>query len=102
MARRRRLISSSLLPENIGPQITSIHPVLPLKNSMRLIKHGTAVWLGVTSLRPVVDTMQGYEQDLLRAAAIPCRLRRREEAGDDPEYACATAYAGDHLGSRWK
>src|SRR5258705_11905009 len=34
MARRRRRISSSLLPENIGPQMTSIHPTLPVMMSM--------------------------------------------------------------------
>src|SRR5579863_306141 len=34
MARRRRLISSSLLPENMGPQITSIHPTLPVMISI--------------------------------------------------------------------
>src|SRR5215467_5486961 len=32
-ARRRRRISSSLLPENIGPTITSIQPILPLTMS---------------------------------------------------------------------
>src|SRR5262249_15787067 len=32
-ARRRRRISSSLLPENIGPTTTSIHPMLPLTMS---------------------------------------------------------------------
>lgn len=37
MARRRRRISSSLLPENIGPQITSTHPTLPLTNSIETI-----------------------------------------------------------------
>ena len=34
MARRSRRISSSLFPENIGPQITSIHPTLPVMMSM--------------------------------------------------------------------
>ena len=34
MALRRRLISSSLLPENMGPQITSIHPTLPVTISI--------------------------------------------------------------------
>ena len=34
MARRRRRINSSLLPENMGPQITSIHPTLPLMMSI--------------------------------------------------------------------
>src|SRR5579871_4294210 len=33
-ARRRRRISSSLLPENIGPQMTSIHPIWPVTISM--------------------------------------------------------------------
>src|ERR1700681_839861 len=32
-ARRRRRISSSLLPENIGPTTTSIQPMLPLTMS---------------------------------------------------------------------
>src|SRR5207245_7132746 len=32
-ARRRRRISSSLLPENIGPTTTSIQPILPLTMS---------------------------------------------------------------------
>src|ERR1041384_3351110 len=41
MARRSRLISSSLLPENIGPQITSIHPILPVMMSIRIVKHVT-------------------------------------------------------------
>ena len=41
MARRRRLISSSLLPENMGPQITSIHPTLPVMMSIRTVQHGT-------------------------------------------------------------
>jgi len=27
MARRKRRMSSSLLPENMGPQMTSIHPM---------------------------------------------------------------------------
>src|SRR5580692_6297916 len=34
VARRRRRISSSLLPENMGPQITSIQPRLPVKTSI--------------------------------------------------------------------
>src|SRR5580658_11124654 len=34
-ARRRRRISSSLLPENIGPTITSIQPMLPFTMSTR-------------------------------------------------------------------
>src|SRR5579864_8936940 len=34
MARRRRRISSSLLPENMGPQITSIQPRLPVTKSI--------------------------------------------------------------------
>src|SRR5437868_3086527 len=34
IARRRRRISSSLLPENIGPQITSIQPTLPVTMSI--------------------------------------------------------------------
>src|SRR5271170_3223083 len=34
MARRSRRISSSLLPENMGPQIASIHPRLPLTKSI--------------------------------------------------------------------
>src|SRR4051794_34721584 len=34
MALRRRLISSSLFPENMGPQMTSIHPTLPVMMSM--------------------------------------------------------------------
>jgi hypothetical protein len=37
MALRRRLISSSLLPENMGPQITSIHPTLPVMISIRTV-----------------------------------------------------------------
>ena len=41
MALRRRLISSSLLPENMGPQITSIHPTLPVMISIRSVQHGT-------------------------------------------------------------
>src|SRR5690242_2186022 len=32
-ARRRRRISSSLLPENMGPTMTSIQPILPLTMS---------------------------------------------------------------------
>ena len=35
MARRRRRISSSLLPENMGPQMTSIQPTLPVMMSMK-------------------------------------------------------------------
>src|SRR6266852_852041 len=35
-ARRRRRISSSLLPENIGPTTTSIQPILPLTMSTGL------------------------------------------------------------------
>src|SRR5689334_11054046 len=34
MARRSRRISSSLLPENMGPQMTSIHPTFPVMMSM--------------------------------------------------------------------
>src|SRR6266478_4110471 len=34
IARRERRISSSLLPENIGPQITSIQPRLPVTKSI--------------------------------------------------------------------
>src|SRR5271166_2809610 len=34
LARRRRRINSSLLPENIGPQITSIQPILPVIKSI--------------------------------------------------------------------
>src|SRR5258707_15119233 len=34
MARRKRRMSSSLLPENIGPQITSIQPRLPVTKSI--------------------------------------------------------------------
>src|SRR5579862_8551554 len=34
MARRRRRISSSLLPENMGPQMTSIQPTFPIMISM--------------------------------------------------------------------
>src|ERR1017187_9420099 len=41
MARRKRLISSSLLPENMGPQITSIHPTLPVMMSIGTVQHGT-------------------------------------------------------------
>src|ERR1041385_2606095 len=37
MARRRRRMSSSLLPENIGPQITSIHPMLPVTISINSV-----------------------------------------------------------------
>jgi hypothetical protein len=43
MARRSRRISSSLLPENIGPQIASIHPRLPATKSIDkfwMISHG--------------------------------------------------------------
>jgi hypothetical protein len=85
-------------------RITYARILAPRKETSHFttLKSRTPLGLGVTYLRPVVDTMQGYEQDLLRAAAIPRRLRRRQEACDDPEYACATAYAGDHLGSRWK
>src|SRR5437867_7338177 len=36
MARRRRRINSSLLPENMGPQTTSIHPTLPVRISISL------------------------------------------------------------------
>src|SRR5258708_1808589 len=35
MARRSRRINSSLFPENIGPQIASIHPRLPLTKSIK-------------------------------------------------------------------
>src|ERR1700730_13781882 len=35
MARRSRRINSSLFPENIGPQIASIHPKLPLTKSIK-------------------------------------------------------------------
>src|SRR5882762_6920339 len=34
MARRSRLINSSLLPENMGPQTTSIQPILPVMKSI--------------------------------------------------------------------
>src|SRR5690349_18885967 len=34
MDRRKRRISSSLFPENIGPQITSIHPTFPVTISI--------------------------------------------------------------------
>src|SRR6266542_1182080 len=37
MDRRSRRISSSLLPENIGPQITSIHPTLPVTISIESV-----------------------------------------------------------------
>jgi hypothetical protein len=33
-ARRSRRINSSLLPENMGPQITSIHPMFDLTMSI--------------------------------------------------------------------
>src|SRR6185369_17288598 len=38
MARRNRRISSSLLPENMGPQITSIHPMLPVMMSIEKVR----------------------------------------------------------------
>src|ERR1035437_4431277 len=41
MALRRRLINSSLLPENMGPQITSIHPTLPVMISIRTVQDDT-------------------------------------------------------------
>jgi hypothetical protein len=34
MARRKRRINSSLLPENMGPQMTSIQPTLPVMMSI--------------------------------------------------------------------
>src|SRR5580704_6162661 len=37
MARRNRRISSSLLPENMGPQIASIHPRLPETKSIKTV-----------------------------------------------------------------
>jgi hypothetical protein len=40
MALRRRLINSSLLPENMGPQITSIHPTFPVMMSIRTVQDG--------------------------------------------------------------
>src|ERR1019366_8756023 len=45
-------------------------------------------------------TMQVYEKDLLRPAAVrDRRLRRREKTGHDPEHAGAGAHAAHHLGS---
>src|SRR5438874_13182198 len=41
MARRKRLINCSLFPENMGPQITSIQPKLPVMISIRSVQHGT-------------------------------------------------------------
>ena len=41
MARRRRRINSSLLPENMGPQMTSIHPTLPVMMSIRIAQDDT-------------------------------------------------------------
>src|SRR4051812_37932089 len=34
VARRRRRINSSLLPENMGPQTTSIQPIFPVMTSI--------------------------------------------------------------------
>src|SRR5450755_310936 len=42
MERRSRRISSSLLPENIGPQITSIQPRLPVTKSISGDAHASA------------------------------------------------------------
>src|SRR5262249_42407263 len=49
-ARRRRRISSSLLPENIGPTTTSIHPMLPFTISTRLSLLSTADFSTARSL----------------------------------------------------
>src|SRR5271169_6667625 len=42
LARRRRRINSSLLPENMGPQMTSIQPTLPVIISIDPILTGNA------------------------------------------------------------
>src|SRR5947208_783277 len=62
MARRNRRISSSLLPENIGPQITSIQPRLPVKNSIRQY---TSVEALSTRARP--QTLAPYDWTMAKA-----------------------------------
>src|SRR3712207_5452602 len=52
MARRSRRISSSLFPENIGPQITSIQPMLPIANSIGTSMLSSAPLLGARVIRP--------------------------------------------------
>src|ERR1035438_3397722 len=81
MARRSRRINSSLLPENMGPQITSIHPILPLTNSMSLLLHATAAL--AMARRERGCTMQSYEKDSLRPiAGRDCRPRSEEHTSE--------------------
>src|SRR5262249_340788 len=61
IARRTRRMSSSLLPLNITPQITSIHPARPLEND------------------PAENTGAGSDEDL--AEDYDAAGHRRREAG---------------------
>src|ERR1017187_3547590 len=65
MALRRRLINSSLLPENMGPQITSIHPTLPVMISIRTVQHGTKH--AVNPVRRIPDRLTAPRNRLILA-----------------------------------
>src|ERR1041384_5735732 len=80
MARRRRRISSSLLPENIGPQITSIQPTLPVTMSIGIAQDDT-VQGGLPSCGPVWKC-RPLPGPLIRHRAR--RSRRYVVAGREP------------------
>src|SRR5260221_12383441 len=78
VARRRRRISSSLLPENMGPQITSIQPRLPVTISMSAtqIERLAARWNLYRDLVAFLDQLRErllggslarYQENLLQA-----------------------------------
>src|SRR5271168_197563 len=78
-ARRRRRISSSLLPENIGPTTTSIQPMLPLTMStLAPSEFGTvSATLGARYVVPLVCELA----NTVARFCVPGSLRTRSDSG---------------------
>src|SRR5216684_5795440 len=69
-ARRRRRISSSLFPENIGPTTTSIQPMLPLTMSTPLLPYCALSFVGA---RYIVPSGRSQDRPLQKLPRSLCR-----------------------------
>src|SRR5436190_3141191 len=84
VARRRRRINSSLLPENIGPQTTSIQPRLPVTIST-LVSQVERLAAPGNRHRKVIALLKQLGQSLLRGSLTVHQeylLQLRRDRGD--------------------
>ena len=89
-ARRRRRISSSLLPENMGPTITSIQPMFPFTMStdpdLLLAASGRVAHRAATQPNIVCATASLIFTLARAAPASPCRSDRAEISSAHPHW----------------